>query len=60
MTNGGGTEVVATHDAIIGPGHQALITDADGWLMVYHYYTATDSRLAINHVGWSNGWPNIF
>jgi arabinan endo-1,5-alpha-L-arabinosidase len=60
MTNGGGTEVVATHGSIIGPGHEALIPDSDGWLMAYHYYTATDSRLAINHVGWSDGWPSLF
>lgn len=60
MTSGGGTEVVATHGAIVGPGHEALIPDADGWLMIYHYYTATDSRLAINHVGWSGGWPALF
>ncbi|HEX6468450.1 MAG TPA: arabinan endo-1,5-alpha-L-arabinosidase [Streptosporangiaceae bacterium] len=60
MTGGGGTEVVATHGAIIGPGHEALIADADGWLMIYHYYTATDSRLAMNHVGWSGGWPALF
>jgi arabinan endo-1,5-alpha-L-arabinosidase len=60
MTGGGGTEVVATHGGIIGPGHEALIPDTDGWLMIYHYYTATDSRLAINHVGWSGGWPALF
>ena len=60
LTSGGGTEVVATHDQIIGPGHQALIPDAGGWVMVYHYYTPTDSRLAINRVGWSGGWPVLF
>ena len=60
MTNGGGTEVLATHGGVIGPGHQALIPDTDGWLMVYHYYTATDHRLGMNHVGWSEGWPTLF
>jgi arabinan endo-1,5-alpha-L-arabinosidase len=58
--NGGGTEVLATHGAIAGPGHEALIPDTDGWLMIYHYYTPTDSRLGMNHVGWSGGWPSLF
>ncbi|HEU5161120.1 MAG TPA: arabinan endo-1,5-alpha-L-arabinosidase [Streptosporangiaceae bacterium] len=60
LTRGGGTEVVATHGAIVGPGHEALIADTDGWLMAYHYYTPTDSRLGLNHVGWSDGWPSLF
>jgi arabinan endo-1,5-alpha-L-arabinosidase len=60
MTSGGGTEVLATHGTIFGPGGQSLIADADGWLMIYHYYTATDSRLGMNHVGWSGGWPGLF
>jgi arabinan endo-1,5-alpha-L-arabinosidase len=60
MMNGGGTEVLATHGTIIGPGHEALIPDHDGWLMAYHYYTPTDSRLGLNHVGWSGGWPRLF
>jgi arabinan endo-1,5-alpha-L-arabinosidase len=59
MINGGGTEILATHGNIVGPGHQALITDVDGWVMAYHYYTPTGSRLGINHVDWSGGWPSL-
>jgi arabinan endo-1,5-alpha-L-arabinosidase len=60
MTSGGGTEILATHGTIFGPGHEALLPDVDGWLMIYHYYTATGSRLGINRVDWSDGWPRLF
>jgi arabinan endo-1,5-alpha-L-arabinosidase len=38
-TSGGGTEVLATHGSVVGPGRQALLPGSDGWLMAYHYYT---------------------
>ncbi len=60
LTSGGGTEVLATHGNIHGPGHQTLWPDTDGWVMAYHYYTSTGSRLGINLVGWSNGWPTLY
>jgi arabinan endo-1,5-alpha-L-arabinosidase len=60
MTSGGGTEILATHGTVIGPGHQALMQDIDGWLMAYHYYTSTGSWLGINLVDWSDGWPRLF
>lgn len=60
MTNGGGTEVLASHGSIRGPGHQALMSDSDGWLMAYHYYTSSGSRLGVNLVGWAGGWPSVY
>jgi arabinan endo-1,5-alpha-L-arabinosidase len=62
MTNGGGTEIMATHDSVTGPGHQAVLPDTDNWLLVYHYYTgsAPGGRLGINFLGWSGGWPQAF
>ena len=60
MTSGGGTEVLATHGSVIGPGHQALWPDSDGWVMAYHYYTSSGSGLGVNLVGWSNGWPALY
>ncbi|GAB3456726.1 arabinan endo-1,5-alpha-L-arabinosidase [Actinophytocola sediminis] len=60
MTNGGGSEVVASHGDIRGPGHPALLADSDGWLLIYHYYTSSGSRLGVNLVGWSGGWPAIY
>ncbi|MFC4857079.1 arabinan endo-1,5-alpha-L-arabinosidase [Actinophytocola glycyrrhizae] len=60
MTSGGGTEVLATHGNIRGPGHPALMPDTDGWLMAYHYYTSSGSRLGVNLVSWSGGWPTLY
>lgn len=60
MTSGGGTEVLATHGSIHGPGHQTLWADSDAWVMAYHYYTSSGSRLGINLVSWSNGWPTLY
>jgi len=59
MTAGGGTEILAGHGAIHGPGHEAVLTDADGDVLVYHYYADSGaSFLGINKLGWdSAGWP---
>ncbi|KZV75681.1 glycoside hydrolase family 43 protein [Peniophora sp. CONT] len=57
LTNGGGTVVLETHGSIVGPGGQDLMTDNDGVVIVYHYYTSTASKLGINLVDFSSGWP---
>ena len=61
MTEGGGTEVLASHGSIIGPGHPAVLQDGAQDILVYHYYhdpqlTAT-GRLAMNRIDWVDGWP---
>ena len=62
MTSGGGTEILASHGSFHGPGHQAVITDVDGDILVYHYYADSGaSFLGINRLGWdSAGWPFAF
>ena len=60
LSNGGGTEILATHGGIVGPGHEAVLQDTDNWLLVYHYYTSSGSRLGINFLDWSDGWPRAF
>ncbi|KAJ3919760.1 arabinanase [Lentinula edodes] len=57
LTDGGGTLVLGTHDSIVGPGGQDLMTDADGPILVYHYYTSAGSFLGINRLDFSSGWP---
>ena len=59
MTSGGGTEVLAGHGSIHGPGHQAVLADVDGDVLFYHYYTNSGAaRLGINLLGWdAAGWP---
>jgi arabinan endo-1,5-alpha-L-arabinosidase len=62
LTSGGGTQVLAAHGSIIGPGHQAVINDNGQDRMFYHYYTSSGaSFLGINSIGWdSAGWPFVF
>jgi arabinan endo-1,5-alpha-L-arabinosidase len=59
LTSGGGTEILATHGTIVGPGHQAVIQDTDNWLLIYHYYTSSGPRLGINFLDWRDGWPRV-
>lgn len=58
MLEGGGTEVLASHGGVHGPGHQAVLEDGDGTVLFYHWY-ADDGRasLGINRLSWQNGWP---
>ncbi|XRQ03878.1 arabinan endo-1,5-alpha-L-arabinosidase [Actinomadura welshii] len=61
MTDGGGTEVLAGHGGIHGPGHQAVMADTDGDLLVYHYYADNGAALlGINYLGYdAAGWPYV-
>lgn len=63
LTNGGGTQILASHDRYVGPGGQSVITDSDGDLLVYHYYDSADrgvAKLGVNLLGWdSSGWPYV-
>jgi arabinan endo-1,5-alpha-L-arabinosidase len=57
MTSGGGTEILATHGSIHGPGHQAVLAD----VLFYHYYADSGaSFLGINPLAWdAAGWPIV-
>lgn len=61
MTSGGGTEILASHGSIHGPGGQSVFTDVDGTILVYHYYADSGaSFLGINRLAWdSAGWPVV-
>ncbi|GII80109.1 hypothetical protein Sru01_50910 [Sphaerisporangium rufum] len=62
MTSGGGTQVLAGHGSIHGPGHQAVLADTDGDVLFYHWYADDGSaRLGINKLGWDGaGWPFVY
>ncbi|HEX6681454.1 MAG TPA: family 43 glycosylhydrolase, partial [Candidatus Limnocylindrales bacterium] len=62
MTSGGGTQILAAHGSIHGPGHQAVIADGGQDVLFYHYYADSGaSFLGINMLGWdSGGWPFVF
>jgi len=65
MMASGGTEVLGSHDGIIGPGGQSVMNDVDGDLLIYHYYnsattsTSCGCHLGVNLMGYANGWPYI-
>ncbi|MEG3615780.1 arabinan endo-1,5-alpha-L-arabinosidase [Isoptericola haloaureus] len=56
MADGGGTLVLGSRDSLIGPGGQSL---SEGYLG-YHFYDGDNAgahRLAIQRLGWDDGWP---
>jgi arabinan endo-1,5-alpha-L-arabinosidase len=63
MMSGGGTQILARHGNVIGPGGQSVMRDVDGDLLVYHYYAASlngTPELGINLLGWTSaGWPYV-
>ena len=62
MNSGGGTEILASHGSIHGPGHQAVLADNDADALFYHYYTDSGaSRLGINLLTYdAAGWPRVY
>ncbi|MEU4223545.1 arabinan endo-1,5-alpha-L-arabinosidase [Nonomuraea sp. NPDC026600] len=62
MTSGGGTQVLAGHGGVHGPGHQAVITDSDADVLFYHYYADNGAPLlGINLIAYdSAGWPYVY
>lgn len=59
LTSGGGTLVLGSHSSVIGPGGEDVYTDSDGPILVYHYYTPSGSKLGINRLDFSSGWPVV-
>lgn len=61
MMAGGGTEVMASHGSIHGPGHNAVFTDVDADVLVYHYYADNGaSLLGINLISYEDDWPVVY
>lgn len=61
LTSGGGTEVLAGQGGVHGTGHQDVLADNDGDVLVYHYYADNGaSLLGINLLAIdSSGWPYV-
>lgn len=63
MSNGGGTQLLASQGRFRGPGGETVLHDGDRYLLVHHYYDADDNgnaRLAIEALTWSaDGWPRV-
>ena len=61
MMNGGGTEILASHGSIHGPGHQTVLADVDSDAIFYHYYRDDGvAQLGINLLRYDNGWPVVY
>jgi arabinan endo-1,5-alpha-L-arabinosidase len=62
MTSGGGTEILAGHGSIHGPGGQSVLADSDADVLIYHYYADNGAaRLGINLLGYdAAGWPYVY
>ncbi|MDG4762572.1 family 43 glycosylhydrolase [Solwaraspora sp. WMMD406] len=62
MLSGGGTQILASHGGINGPGHQAVLADSDGDYLLYHYYANNGSALlGINRIGYdAAAWPYLY
>jgi len=69
LRSGGGTRVLAGNATWVGPGHVAVVADADSidWLF-YHAIPRADPRLPngvnrrpalIDRVAWVDGWPVV-
>ncbi|MEV6825954.1 arabinan endo-1,5-alpha-L-arabinosidase [Amycolatopsis sp. NPDC051102] len=61
MNSGGGTEILAGHGSVHGPGHEAVLADNDGDLLFYHYYADNGAALlGINRLTYdAAGWPVV-
>ncbi|HEY7010911.1 MAG TPA: arabinan endo-1,5-alpha-L-arabinosidase [Jatrophihabitantaceae bacterium] len=62
LMNDGGTQVLATHGYVVGPGGQTVLHDRGRDWLVYHYYNGRDAgtpRLGINLLAWHDGWPRV-
>jgi arabinan endo-1,5-alpha-L-arabinosidase len=61
MMQGGGTLMMSSHGSIHGPGHNAVFTDTDGDVLVYHYYRDDGvAQMGINLIRYDSGWPVIY
>ncbi|MFI7020042.1 arabinan endo-1,5-alpha-L-arabinosidase [Streptomyces sp. NPDC050164] len=63
MNKNGGTVVMASQGSVIGPGGQDIMRDGGSDLLVYHYYDGSDggaSKLGLNLLKWSGGWPTAY
>ena len=65
LLDGGGTEILATHGSVYGPGHVAVLQDTDAPVLFYHYYfsnnTPATGKLGINLLRFDgNGWPIVY
>ncbi|WP_454041402.1 glycoside hydrolase family 43 protein [Cellulosimicrobium sp. Marseille-Q8652] len=61
MVGGGGTTLLDTHGAVVGPGGQSVFDD----VLAFHYYDASNAQvpyfptLGLQRLAWVDGWPVV-
>lgn len=61
MVGGGGTTLLDTHGAVVGPGGQSVFDD----VLAFHYYDASNEQapyvptLGLQRLAWVDGWPVV-
>ncbi|MFC8598033.1 glycoside hydrolase family 43 protein [Isoptericola sp. NPDC057191] len=61
MLGGGGTVLLESHGAVVGPGGQSV---SDG-VLAFHYYDGANEEipgfptLGLQRLGWQDGWPVV-
>ncbi len=61
LLGGGGTTLLDTHGAVVGPGGQSVFDD----VLAFHYYDASNEALpyfptlGLQRLAWVDGWPVV-
>ncbi|MFF2451875.1 glycoside hydrolase family 43 protein [Isoptericola sp. NPDC058082] len=61
LADGGGTVLLSSHGAVVGPGGQSV---SDG-VLAFHYYDGANAEipgfptLGLQRLGWEDGWPVV-
>ena len=63
LSHGGGTLLLTTDGAFIGPGHAGIFEESETFWFSCHFYDGTErgaSKLAIRPLRWTtDGWPAV-
>ena len=62
LASGGGTLLLGSDGAFIGPGHAGIFEEAGRFWFSCHFYDGTQrgaSTLALRSLRWANGWPAL-
>ena len=62
MMRGGGTEILASHGNMRGPGGEDVYLDNGVYRMIHHWYDANQNgavKFDIVDLAWNNDWPTV-
>lgn len=62
LDEGGGTVILASEGAQVGPGGQDVMEEDGRHYLVHHYYDGDAGgtiRMQVRQLGWRDGWPHV-